>query len=171
MPFVSLRHDRWIGSRQTRASGQPFCAVSTAVRSSLPPLPILILDTNIVLDVFVFKDAAAQPIRDGLAARSLDWIATTPMRIELERVLGYPQIVPRLAFYALSAGDVLAHFDAHARLVPVPAKASVTCSDADDQMFIDLAVAHRSTLLSKDKAVTSMAKRLKALDVRTQKTL
>jgi hypothetical protein len=38
-------------------------------------------------------------------------------------------------------------------------------------MFIDLAVAHRCTLLSKDKAVTSMAKRLQALKVRTQKTL
>ena len=135
------------------------------------PLPILILDTNIVLDVFVFNDAAAQPLRDGLAARSFDWIATMPMRIELERVLAYPQIVPRVAFYALSAGDVLAHFDAHARMVPVPGKASVTCSDADDQMFIDLAVAHRSTLLSKDKAVTSMAKRLQALNVRAQQTL
>ena len=136
-----------------------------------PLLPLLILDTNIVLDVFVFNDAAAQPIRDGLAARSLDWIATAPMRIELERVLGYPQIVPRLVFYALSAGDVLAQFDAHVRLVPVPAKASVTCSDADDQMFIDLAVAHRCTLLSKDKAVTSMTKRLQVLKVRTQKNL
>lgn len=137
----------------------------------LPPLPLLILDTNIVLDVFVFNDAAAQPIRDGLAARRLDWIATLPMRCELARVLGYPQIVPRLAFYALSAGDVLAQFDAYARLVPVPTKASVTCSDADDQMFIDLAVAHGSTLLSKDKAVTSLAKRLLALRVTTQKTL
>ena len=146
-------------------------AAPLASLQSLPQLPLLILDTNIVLDVFVFQDAAAQPIRDGLAARSLDWIATPPMRIELERVLGYPQIVPRLAFYELSAGDVLAQFDAHARLVPVPAKASVTCSDADDQMFIDLAVAHRCTLLSKDKAVTSMAKRLQAFKVRTQKTL
>jgi putative PIN family toxin of toxin-antitoxin system len=132
---------------------------------------LLILDTNIVLDVFVFQDAAAQPIRDGLAAGSLDWIATPPMRSELERVLGYPQIIPRLAFYELSAGDVLAQFDLHARLVPVPSKASVTCRDADDQMFIDLAVAHGAVLLSKDKAVTSMAKRLQALKVRTQKTL
>jgi predicted nucleic acid-binding protein len=93
------------------------------------------------------------------------------MRVELERVLGYPQIVPRLAFYQLSAADVLAHFDARARLLPVPAKAPVTCSDADDQMFIDLAVAQRSTLLSKDKAVTSMARRLLALGVNAKKTL
>ena len=131
----------------------------------------MVLDTNIVLDVFVFNDAAAQPVRDGLAAGHWDWIATQPMRVELERVLGYPQIVPRLVFYQLSAADVLAHFDARARLLPVPAKAPVTCSDADDQMFIDLAVAQRSTLLSKDKAVTSMQKRLLALGVRVQKTL
>ena len=129
------------------------------------------LDTNIVLDVFVFNDAAAQPVRDGLAASQLDWIATPAMRVELERVLGYPQIVPRLAFYQLSAGDVLAHFDARARLLPVPAKAPVTCSDADDQMFIDLAVAQRSTLLSKDKAVMSMARRLLALGVNVKKAL
>ena len=138
---------------------------------STAPLPCLVLDTNIVLDIFVFNDAAAQPVRDGLAAGQLDWIATPPMRVELERVLGYPQIVPRLVFYQLSAAEVLAHFDAHARLLPVPAKAPVTCSDADDQMFIDLAVAQRSTLLSKDKAVTSMQKRLLALGVRVQKTL
>ena len=138
---------------------------------SATPLPLLVLDTNIVLDVFVFNGAAAQPVRDALAADDWDWIATPPMRVELERVLGYPKIVPRLAFYQLSAADVLAHFDAHARLLPVPAKAPVTCSDADDQMFVDLAVAQRSTLLSKDKAVTSMQKRLLALGVRVQKTL
>ena len=140
--------------------------------SAIPqPASPLVLDTNIVLDVFVFNDAAAQPVRDGLAAGQLDWIATPAMRVELERVLGYPQIVPRLAFYQLSAADVLAHFDARARLLPVPAKAPVTCSDADDQMFIDLAVAQRSTLLSKDKAVTSMAKRLLALGVNVKKAL
>jgi len=137
----------------------------------LPLAPSLVLDTNIVLDVFVFNDAAAQPVRDALVAGLLDWIATPAMRVELERVLGYPQITSRLAFYQLSATDVLAHFDAHARLLPVPDKAPVTCSDADDQMFIDLAVAQRSTLLSKDKAVTSMQKRLLALGVRVQKTL
>ena len=144
---------------------------ATALPPVPPLLPALVLDTNIVLDVFVFNDAAAQPVREALAAGYLEWIATPAMRVELERVLAYPQIVPRLAFYQLSADDVLAHFDAHARLLPVPAKAPVTCSDADDQMFIDLAVAQRSTLLSKDKAVTSMQKRLLALGVRVQKTL
>ena len=42
------------------------------------------------------------------------------------------------------------------------AKAPVTCSDADDQKFIDLAVAQRALLLSKDQHVLSIRKRLLA---------
>ena len=132
------------------------------------PTDIVILDSNIVLDVFVFNDAAAQPLKALLAAGALDWIATQPMRDELARVLDYPKIVLRRAGCTLSASDVLASFDQHARLVEVAAKASVTCSDPDDQKFIDLAVAHKALLLSKDRAVISMQKRLLALGVRAQ---
>ena len=120
----------------------------------------VVIDTNIVLDMFVFNDAAAKSVRSALEARALDWVATQPMRDELARVLDYPQIVPRLAFYKLSAADVLAAFDRHARLLPVAAKASLRCSDADDQKFIDLAVAGKTLLLSKDRHLLSMAKRL-----------
>ena len=128
----------------------------------------VVLDTNIVLDVFVFNDAAAAPIRRGLESGEIDWIATTPMRDELARVLAYPQIVPRLTFYKLDAEDVLAAFDKHVRRVEVAAKASLKCSDPDDQKFIDLALAHKALLLSKDKAVISMSKRLLAHGVRAQ---
>ena len=72
-----------------------------------PGKPVVI-DTNIILDIFVFADAAAKPVRQALEAGELDWIATRPMRDELARVLDYPQIVPRLKFYQLSADDVLA---------------------------------------------------------------
>jgi len=128
----------------------------------------IVLDTNIVLDVFVFNDAAALPVRQALEAGELDWLATQAMRDELARVLAYPQIVPRLAFYQLSADDVLAAFDRHARLQEVAGKAGVTCSDPDDQKFIDLAVASQAMLLSKDRAVISMAKRLLVHGVRAQ---
>ena len=128
----------------------------------------IVLDTNIVLDLLVFNDVAAMPLRQALDAGELDWLATVPMRDELERVLAYPQIVSRLAFYRLLPSEVLAGFDRYARLTAVPAKASVTCSDADDQIFIDLAVAHQAKLLSKDQAVISMQKRLLALGVLAQ---
>ncbi|MES1978158.1 MAG: putative toxin-antitoxin system toxin component, PIN family [Pseudomonadota bacterium] len=131
---------------------------------------LIVIDTNIVLDVFVFGDAAALPLKQALEWGKLDWLATPPMRDELERVLAYAQIVPRLAFYKLKVEDVLAAFDKHARIVEVAAKAPVTCSDADDQGFIDLAVAHKAMLLSKDKAVTSMTKRLLAHGVGVRRT-
>ena len=129
---------------------------------------IVVLDTNIVLDLYVFSDAAVQPVRDGLHNASLSWLATQPMREELARVLTYPHITARLNFYKLQAEEVLAAFDTHAHIVAAPPKASVTCKDPDDQKFIDLAVAHRALLLSKDNAVLSTRKRLLALSVTAQ---
>lgn len=128
---------------------------------------MIVLDTNIVLDAFVFHDPLVQPLKDALATKRLQWLATQPMRDELVRVLAYPKIVVRLAFYQREAADVLAQFDRQAQLMAVAPKASVTCRDPDDQKFIDLAVAHRSRLLSKDRAVLCMAKRLLALEVQT----
>lgn len=123
----------------------------------------VVIDTNIVLDLFVFDDAAAKPLRAALEAGEVDWLATDAMRVELARVLGYPQIVPRLAFYELTDTDVLNAFDSHARLVaPAPA-AGIRCKDPDDQIYIDLAVAHGARLFSKDGAVRAMRKRLAAL--------
>ncbi|MBG6073232.1 MULTISPECIES: putative toxin-antitoxin system toxin component, PIN family [unclassified Polaromonas] len=142
--------------------------------AGVAPLPAdaprqpVVIDTNIILDIFVFADAAAKPIKKALETGELDWIATQPMRDELARVLDYPQIVPRLAFYRLSAGDVLAAFDRHARLLDVAVKARLNCSDPDDQKFIDLAVAGQTLLLSKDRHVLSMSKRLLAHGVRAQ---
>lgn len=125
----------------------------------------VVLDTNILLDLWVFDDPPSQRLKTALEAGQLDWLATADMRSELARVLAYPQIVPRLAYHQRSAAEVLATFDRHARLVPPAPKAPVTCSDADDQKFIDLAVSHRATLLSKDKAVISMRKRLQAVGI------
>jgi putative PIN family toxin of toxin-antitoxin system len=128
----------------------------------------VILDTNIVLDLLVFNDAATPPLRDALQAGRLQWVATAPMRDELERVLAYPHIAKRLAFYGLSPERVLQARDAQVQTVDVPPKASVTCKDPDDQKFIDLAVAQRCTVLSKDHAVLCMAKRLQVLGANAQ---
>jgi putative PIN family toxin of toxin-antitoxin system len=124
----------------------------------------LILDTNIILDLFVFNDpdlVTHKPaLLAGLENKQLNWIATTDMRIELERVLTYPKITPRMAFYQVTADDVLNKFDQLATLVDPAPKAKWVCKDPDDQRFIDLAVLHQATLLSKDQAVLCMAKRM-----------
>ena len=131
----------------------------------------VVLDTNIVLDLFVFADEAARPLRSRLEDGDLRWLATASMRDELERVLAYAQIAARLAFYGLAAADVLGIFDRHSVQVGVPAKAPVTCKDPDDQQFVDLAVAHGAVLLSKDRAVLALKKRLEGLAVHAGTTL
>lgn len=123
----------------------------------------LVLDTNIVLDLFVYEDPATAPLRQALADPQIEWLVTSAMREELARVLAYPQIVKRLSARGLPADRVLALFDGGSRTVPAAIKAPYTCKDADDQGFIDLAVAHQATLLSKDAEVLCMAKRLARL--------
>ena len=131
----------------------------------VPKAALVVLDTNIVLDLLLFQDPATLPLRAALDAHGLQWIATVPMRDELARVLTYPYIVKSLAHHQRSAADVLAGFDARAQLTAVASRTSAVCKDPDDQKFIDLAVAHRARLLSKDKAVLCMKKRLLALEV------
>ena len=126
---------------------------------------MIVLDTNIVLDAFLFHDPAAQPLKEALASHQFQWISTQPMRDELERVLAYAQIAARLGFYGLAAADVLGIFDRLSVRVDVPAKAPITCKDPDDQKFVDLAVTNRAILLSKDLAVLALTKRLERLAV------
>ena len=137
-----------------------------------PARPVVV-DTNVALDLLIFSDPRTAPLRTLLAQGRLAWIATQVMRDELERVLAYPHIVERMNYYRVSAVQVLAAFDAQARLVEIAPKVAYVCKDADDQKFIDLAAAHRAILLSKDKAVICMRKRLANLgaDVATEVVL
>lgn len=124
-----------------------------------PARPVVV-DTNVALDLLIFSDPRTAPLRTLLSQGRLAWIATQVMRDELERVLAYPHIAERMDYYRVGAAQVLAAFDAQARLVDIAPKVAYVCKDADDQKFIDLAAAHRAILLSKDKAVICMRKRL-----------
>ncbi len=125
----------------------------------------VVLDTNIVLDLWLYQDPATPALLEALENKSVQWLATPVMRDELERVLAYTHIVQRLAFSQLTAQDILAHFDAHAQLMPIAAKAMFVCKDGDDQKFIDLAAQHQTQLISKDKAVLTMRNRMARLGV------
>jgi predicted nucleic acid-binding protein len=61
--------------------------------------------------------------------------------------------------------DVLEKYDALTQFQDVAVKAPYICKDADDQKFIDLAVAHQALLLSKDKQVLRLTNRLARLGV------
>jgi predicted nucleic acid-binding protein len=108
------------------------------------------------------------------------WLACAAMRAELARVLTYPRITAFLARRAMAAGcapectperiarQTLAAFDRHARLQPDPPACPARCRDPDDQIFIDLAAAHRAVLLSRDRAVLALARALRPRGVCVQ---
>ncbi|MCF8168199.1 MAG: PIN domain-containing protein [Rhodoferax sp.] len=121
---------------------------------------VIVLDTNIVLDLFVFRDPATLGLHHALQSGSVRWLVTAAMRDELERVLAYAQIARRLSFYDIPSHGVLAQMDAFSYPAAAAPKAVFTCKDPDDQKFVDLAVAHGARLLSKDRAVLCMRKRL-----------
>lgn len=129
---------------------------------------LTVLDTNIVLDLWIFYDPRTQGLRHALRQGRLRWIATASMREELRRVLGYTHLAARMAPITpsgCSAEAILHAFDAQATLLDDAPKAPCTCKDADDQKFIDLAVTHRALLLSKDAQVLCMRRRLDRLGV------
>ncbi|MFY7872955.1 MAG: putative toxin-antitoxin system toxin component, PIN family [Limnohabitans sp.] len=119
-----------------------------------------VLDTNIVLDLWVFDDPASATLREAVQGGQLRWLATAAMREELQRVLDYPHIARRLGARALQARQVLERFDRHSALLPQAPRAPCVCKDADDQKFIDLAVQHGAALHSKDAQVLRLQKRL-----------
>ena len=125
-----------------------------------PSTQAWVIDTNIVLDLWLFEDPATIPLRAALQSGAISHLATASMRDELERVLAYPHLVKRMAKSNIQAQDILNRFDEYLLAAEPAAKAACTCKDPDDQKFIDLAVAHAVPLLSKDKAILCMKKRL-----------
>lgn len=125
----------------------------------------VVLDTNIVLDLWLYQDPATPALQSALGDKTVRWLATQVMRDELERVLAYPHIVARMTASNITAEHILNRFDAHAQLMPIAAKAQFVCKDADDQKFIDLAAAHTAQLISKDKAVLTLRNRMARLGV------
>lgn len=132
--------------------------------------PALVIDTNWVLDLWVFNDPRASALRLALEERRCTWLGCPPMRDELQRVLGYPAVSKYMLRHQLAPDSVMADFDRWCHLQPAPPRCPHRCRDADDQVFIDLAVAHQATLLSKDALVLSMRGKLAPLGVSVQST-
>lgn len=120
----------------------------------------VVLDTNIVLDLLVFDDPHVPALRRLLATAALRWISNARQRQELYRVLHYAHIAARLQWYGKGVDDVMVDFDAGAQLHDMAPRIRFTCTDADDQHYLDLAAAHRAILVSKDRAVLKLRKRM-----------
>ncbi len=128
------------------------------------PIPV-VLDTNVLLDLWLFDDPRFDGLVELLDRQQVRWLATAEMREEFRRVLDYPHLTLKREQRGLSVDELLYSFDRYAhRCEPAP-KAPYVCKDPDDQKFIDLAVAHQATLFSKDKYVLALKNRLARLGI------
>jgi len=138
--------------------------------------PLLVLDTNVVLDLLHFDDQTARPLRLALEAGRVRCVVTDATLDEWRRVLAYPdfaldssrQAALLARYQALSekaeATEALAGLPhkgtpIHYGLKPVWSRMP-RCSDPDDQKFIELAAATGAQgLVSKDRAVLKLRRR------------
>lgn len=119
--------------------------------------PAVVLDTNVVMALWLFGDPRLVALREALEERRLLWWATDGMIDELRSQLR-PERCER---YGSSAEQVLHRCDSLALrcgpLGPVPRAGWPRCTDPDDQPFIDLALASKAQgLLSRDRAVLKL---------------
>ena len=126
----------------------------------------MVIDTNIALDLLLFANPAAQPLLAALQQGQLRWLCTPRMRDELACVLAYPHLAVRLAWHGKTARELIARHGAISHTTEAAPRCTCICKDADDQGFIDLAVAHQAVLLSKDGQVLKLRKRLAKTGVR-----
>ena len=137
------------------------------VAPAVADAPRIVLDTNAVLDGWVFCDAGAQALVAAVESGSVRWVACTTMRNELARTLSYNS----LAKWAPDRERMLTAFDQLAEMVPIPATLpGLRCSDPDDQVYLDLAVASGARwLLTHDRALLRLARRARALGLQILK--
>ena len=128
-------------------------------------VPTIVLDTNAVLDGWLFKDLGMVDVLRALDGRHMVWVATARMRNELVHTLA----LPVLQAWQTEAAHTVARFDAMALLCSEPGRTvnrHLWCSDNDDQMFVDLALQRNACwLLTKDKALLKLGRRARPFGV------
>jgi putative PIN family toxin of toxin-antitoxin system len=121
-----------------------------------PLHPRAVLDTNVLLDFWVFDDPVARPLRAALEGGRVNALRSGDCVDELA------QVVMREKFPLATDArfDLLRDWDRLATPVERVFPAPFACSDPQDQKFLDLAYTARADwLVTKDKALLKLARR------------
>lgn len=128
------------------------------------PAPRIVLDTNVWLDLLLFDDPRAAPLRQALANGEIVAVGNRECRDEWLRVLRYPALGlddARRSALTEAYDALLQPFDESAFAAETPADTALPrCSDPDDQKFLQLAHdAGARWLISRDNHLLSLARR------------
>ena len=114
----------------------------------------LVLDTNVVLDLYHWANTDAVPIMAALEGGRIECFADERTLDELQRVLTYPQLKMTPAMMV----ERYQRYSSLVQLVPAgEAPHLPRCKDRDDQKFLELAArCGANILVSKDKALLKL---------------
>ncbi len=116
-------------------------------------LPTIVIDTNVLLDLWLFEDRHARWLRSAVESGMLDVVRSIDCDLELADVLARRQF----AGFDTLAG-LVARWQSLARPIAQVGAAPWHCSDRGDQKFLDLA--HSSAaraLITRDRALLKLA--------------
>jgi putative PIN family toxin of toxin-antitoxin system len=123
------------------------------------PKKRIVIDTNVCLDLFVFKDPRWTALLAAIETGAVEAITRADCRDEYNIVLHYKHLPLDDDSRPLAS----ARFDQLIKVVAPPASGVrlPVCSDKDDQKFLELARdAQADVLITKDKALLKLARRL-----------
>ena len=117
----------------------------------------LVLDTNVLLSLWVFADSRYAPLLDLIEAGALLALCREDCLAEFARVLGYPEFdLPEAAQRGILAeyAGIVGMVGAAGSPLPLP-----RCRDGDDQKFLELAQDGAADfLVTSDKALLALAR-------------
>lgn len=119
----------------------------------------VVLDTNVVLSVLVFRDARFDPLVRAWRSRTVVPLVDEDTTAELARVLDYPQFAHRFA----GRDAALAEYLPFTEVVDTAGGAVglARCRDPDDQKFLVLAQCGRAaTLVTSDALLLGVRRRV-----------
>lgn len=120
----------------------------------------IVLDTNVCLDLFVFRDPRWQELLDAMHSGAVEPVTRADCRTEWQLVLGYR----RLGLDEAARAAASAEFDRLISLPELPPELPVlpVCKDPDDQKFLEISAASGAAcLISKDKALLKLAGKMR----------
>jgi len=122
------------------------------------PTKPIVIDTNVCLDLFVFRDPRWAPLLAALESGRVRAVTRADCRDEYRIVLHYAH----LPLDDSTRPEAEARFDALIEVVAPTSRALrlPVCTDRDDQKFLEIARdADAAVLVTKDKALLKLAKR------------
>lgn len=124
----------------------------------------IVLDTNILLDIFVFNDHRASELKQALLNQEIHAPASQKTIEELADVIGRPIF----NLNNTQQDQILKQWHSLASLVSDDTLASApwSCEDEDDQIFLDLAYKLKpAIIISKDNALLKLSKKAAAEEI------